>query len=133
MCSFNYIKEVNSKSIFFPVRLLLEKDFKNTFTDWNLEESASGIFFDNSTKIFIYSCYYILNNSYDEAKKKINEFIEEPTNKYSNNAKDLRDFLIGRLAEKNNNIELAKQHYLFLVDNNQFKNEHTRLMEKLNG
>ena len=133
MCSFNYIKEVNSKSIFFPVRLLLDKDFKNSFTDWNLEESDSGIFFDNSTKIFIYSCVYILNDSYDEAKKKINEFIEEPTNKYSTIAKDLRDFLIGRLAEKSNNIELAKQHYVFLVDNNQFKNEYTRLMEKLNG
>ena len=133
MCYFNYIRKASSKSIFYPVRLLLDKNFRNSFTDWKLEESDNGIFFDNSTKIFIYSCVYILNASYDEANKKIKEFIEEPTNENSTNAKDLRDFLIGRLAEKSNNLELAKQHYGFLVDNNQFKNEYTHLMEKING
>ena len=145
MCYFKTISEISEKSIFYPIKAIKNRYWKNIV--WGIKDYLNGIFYDDSTKYFLESCVHILNKEFITANDSIVLFKKKESYNgkgiVSKNAQDLYDFLRGRLEEakalneKNENIrkeyyEKAKNFYSLIINNSEFSNESSFILEELN-
>lgn len=145
MCYFKTISEISEKSIFYPIKAIKNRYWKNIV--WGIKDYLNGIFYDDSTKYFLESCVHILNKEFITANDSIVLFKKKESYNgkgiVSKNAQDLYDFLRGRLEEAkalneiNENIrkeyyEKAKNFYSLIINNSEFSNESSFILEELN-